>query len=85
MLIIFGVVLIACAFAVFMVQSHLVAVLAASLVSMTLAILYGVLQAPDVALAEAAVGVAFSGIIYFFALYHTDLLTLRGTGDDDDA
>jgi uncharacterized MnhB-related membrane protein len=46
----------------------LAAVAAASVVSLALSVLFVLLRAPDVALAEAAVGSGLSGVLFAFAI-----------------
>ncbi len=66
------VIMLGAAFAVLFLQNYLAAAAAASVVSLALSVLFVVLQAPDVALAEAAVGAGVSGVIL--------ALTLRRVG-----
>jgi len=49
----------------------LVAVIAAALVSLIAAILFYFLQAPDVAMAEAAIGAALTAAIFIIAIRRT--------------
>lgn len=58
--------------AVLFLRSLLAAVAASSIVSLALSVLFVILRAPDVALAEAAVGAGLSGVLL--------ALTLRRTG-----
>ncbi len=66
------VVMLGAAFAVVFLQNYLAATAALSVVSLALSVLFVVLQAPDVALTEAAVGAGVSGLIL--------ALTLRRVG-----
>jgi len=66
------VVMLGAAFAVVFLRHYLAATAAASVVSLALSVLFVVLQAPDVALAEAAVGAGVSGVLL--------ALTLRRVG-----
>jgi uncharacterized MnhB-related membrane protein len=66
------IVMLGAAFAVLFLQHYLAATAAASVVSLALSVLFVVLQAPDVALAEAAVGAGISSVIL--------ALTLRRVG-----
>ena len=66
------VVMLGAAFAVVFLQNYLAATAALSVVSLALSVLFVVLQAPDVALPEAAVGAGVSGLIL--------ALTLRRVG-----
>jgi len=47
------------------------AVIAAALVSLTASILFYLLQAPDVAMAEAAIGAALTAAIFIIAIRRT--------------
>lgn len=58
--------------AVLLLRNYMAAVIAASVVSLTLSILFVLLRAPDVALAEAAVGSGLSSVLL--------VLTLRQVG-----
>jgi uncharacterized MnhB-related membrane protein len=49
-------------------ENYLIAVMASSIVSLTLSVLFVFLQAPDVALAEAVVGAGLSGVIFAITL-----------------
>jgi len=49
----------------------LYAVIATSIISLVLTILYYLLQAPDVALTEAAIGVALTTIIFIITIRNT--------------
>ncbi len=62
------VVMLAAAIAVLLLPRLLAAVAAASVVSLALSVLFVVLRAPDVALAEAAVGAGLSGVLFAFTL-----------------
>ncbi len=66
------IVMLGAAVAVVFLTNYLAAVAAASVVSLALSVLFVALQAPDVALAEAAVGAGVSGVIF--------ALTLRRVG-----
>jgi energy-converting hydrogenase B subunit D len=66
------VVMLSAAFATLFMHNYLAAVAAISVVSLALSVLFVVLQAPDVALTEAAVGTGISGVIL--------ALTLRRVG-----
>ncbi len=63
--------LIAAIFAVWQ-KDLLLAVLGTSAISVVLSVLFYLLQAPDVALTEAAIGVALSTIIFVIAIKKTD-------------
>ncbi len=49
----------------------LYAVIASGIISLLLSIVYVILQAPDVALTEAAIGVALTTIIFIIAIRNT--------------
>jgi energy-converting hydrogenase B subunit D len=66
------IVMLGAAFAVLLFKNYLAAIAAMSVVSLSLSVLFVVLQAPDVALTEAAVGTGISGVIL--------ALTLRRVG-----
>ena len=66
------VVMLVAALAVLMLRSLMAAVAASSVVSLALSVLFALLRAPDVALAEAAVGAGLSGVLL--------ALTLRRVG-----
>lgn len=50
----------------------IIAVIGTSVISVVLSVLFYLLQAPDVALTEAAIGVALSTIIFVIAIKKTD-------------
>lgn len=54
-----------------MQKDLLYAVIATSIISLVLSILFYLLQAPDVALTEAAIGVALTTIIFIIAIRNT--------------
>lgn len=66
------VVMIAAAILTVFLRSYLAAVAAVSVVSLALAVIFALLRAPDVALAEAAVAAGLSGVLL--------ALTVRRTG-----
>ncbi len=47
------------------------AVIATSIISLSLAVIFYILQAPDVALTEAAIGVALSTIVFVLTIRNT--------------
>ena len=65
-------VMLGAAFATLFLRNYLAATAAISVVSLALSVFFVILQAPDVALAEAAVGAGVSGVIL--------ALTLRRVG-----
>ncbi len=69
-----GLVLILIISAVFSIMQKdlLVAVIGTAAISVVLSILFYLLQAPDVALTEAAIGAALSTIIFLIAIKKTD-------------
>ena len=74
------------AVAVLLLENFLAAVAAASVVSLGVAVMFVMLQAPDVAMTEAAVGAGLSGLIQALALRRLGLaqLDLPRTEDDGD-
>lgn len=66
----------AAAVAVLLLSNLLAAVATASVVSLGVAILFVILQAPDVAMTEAAVGAGLSGLILALALRRLGLWQL---------
>jgi uncharacterized MnhB-related membrane protein len=65
------------AVAVLVLDNFVAAVAATSVVGLGLAVLYVMLQAPDVALTEAAVGAGLSGVILALALRRLGLWYLE--------
>lgn len=65
------------AVAVLTLENYLAAVVAASVVSLGLSVLFTLLQAPDVALAEAAVGAGLSSVIFALALRRVGLWKIK--------
>lgn len=72
------------AVAVLVLESFVAAVAATSVVGLGLSVLYVMLQAPDVALTEAAVGAGLSGVILALALRRLGLWYLE-EGDRGEA
>jgi len=77
------VVMLGAAFAVLFLQNYLAAVAAASVVSLALSVLFVALQAPDVALAEAAVGAGVSSVILALTLRRVGLWKIETHQDKD--
>jgi uncharacterized MnhB-related membrane protein len=75
------------ALAVLLLDNLLAAVAAASVVSLGVAVMFVMLQAPDVAMTEAAVGAGLSSLILALALRRLGLiqLGLNDGGEDTDA
>jgi uncharacterized MnhB-related membrane protein len=75
------------ALAVLLLDNLLAAVAAASVVSLGVAVMFVMLQAPDVAMTEAAVGAGLSGLILALTLRRLGLahLDVRKETDDVDA
>jgi uncharacterized MnhB-related membrane protein len=71
------IVMLGAAVAVLTLENYLAAVVAASVVSLGLSVLFTLLQAPDVALAEAAVGAGLSGVIFALALKRMGLWKIK--------
>lgn len=75
----------AAALAVLLLDNLLAAVAAASAMSLGVAVLFVILQAPDVAMTEAVIGAGLSGLILALALRRLGLATLdTGTGGTRD-
>lgn len=72
-------VMLGAALAVVLLRNLLAAVAAASLVSLALSVLLLLLQAPDVALTEAAVGAGLTGVLFAITLFKLGLT--RNGGD----
>ncbi len=70
------VVMLGAAVAVLFMQNFLAATVALSVVSLALSVLFVALQAPDVALAEAAVGAGVSSVILALTLRRVGLWKL---------
>jgi len=63
--------LLAAAIYAVMQKDLLYATIATGVISLILSILFFIMQAPDVALTEAAIGIALTTIIFVFAIRHT--------------
>lgn len=74
-------VMVGAAVAVALLRNLMAAVVASSVVSLTLAIVFVILRAPDVAMTEAVVGAGLSGVLLALAVRKT---RARG-GDHGDA
>ena len=70
------------AVAVLLLDSLVSAIAAASVVSLSLSVLFVILQAPDVALTEAVVGSGLSTVILALALRHISRTMARPGGED---
>lgn len=68
------------AIAVVMLRSLMAAVIAASVIEFTLAFIFVILHAPDVAMTEAVVGAGFSGVLLALTLKKLNIL---GETDDE--
>jgi uncharacterized MnhB-related membrane protein len=66
-------ILLSAAAGMLLLRNYVAAVAASSVVSLALSVFFVILQAPDVALAEAAVGAGLSGVIFALALRRTGL------------
>ncbi len=75
-LIIMALILIAAAIFAVMQKDLLFAVLATGIISVVLSVFFYVLQAPDVAITEAAIGIALTTIIF--------IITIRNTSRNED-
>jgi len=67
------------AIAVLVLDNHIAAVAAASIVSLTLSVLFVLLRAPDVAMTEAAVGAGLSSLILALSLRRLGLWRIENT------
>ena len=72
------------ALAVLVFENFIAAVAASSVVSLGVALLFVVLQAPDVAMTEAAVGAGISGLVLALGLRRLGLWHLDQPGDGRD-
>ncbi len=75
-LIIMAIILIAAAIYAVMQKDLLYAVLATGIISVVLSVFFYLLQAPDVAITEAAIGIALTTIIF--------VITIRNTSRNED-
>ncbi len=75
-LVVMGIILIAAALYAVIQKDLLYAVLATGVVSLVLSVFFYLLQAPDVAITEAAIGIALTTIIF--------IITIRNTTRDED-
>jgi len=66
-----SILLVIAAFYVITRKDLIVATIASSIISLILSVFFFILQAPDVALTEAAVGVALTTIIFVVAIRNT--------------
>ncbi len=71
-IIIMAIILLAAAIYAIIQKDLLYAVIATSVISLILSIMYYVLQAPDVALTEAAIGVALTTIVFIITIRNTE-------------
>ena len=76
LLVVLAVVLLAAAVYATVQKDLLYAVLATGVVSLALSVFFYLLQAPDVAITEAAIGIALTTIIF--------IITIRNTTRDED-
>ncbi len=75
-LIVMAIILIAAAIYAVMQKDLLYAVLATGIISVVLSVFFYLLQAPDVAITEAAIGIALTTIIF--------IITIRNTSRNED-
>lgn len=75
------VVMLSAAVAALFLENYLAATAALSVVSLTLSVLFVILQAPDVALAEAAVGAGVSSVILALTLRRVGLWQIETNKD----
>ncbi|MCK5740950.1 MAG: DUF4040 domain-containing protein [Chlorobi bacterium] len=71
LIIVLGTAIILAAFVAMTMKSLISAIMAVGVVSLITSILYLVLQAPDVAMTEAAIGAGLSTIIFLYAMKKT--------------
>lgn len=67
------VVMVGSAIAVIVLRNLLAAVVASSVMSLTLSVVFVILRAPDVAMTESVVGAGLSGVLLALALWKTRL------------
>ena len=77
------IVMLGAAVAVLVLENYLAAVVASSVASLALSILFVVLQAPDVALTEAAVGAGLSGVLIALTLRRVGLWKIETEVEKD--
>jgi len=68
---ILALILIAAALYAVMQKDLLYAVIATGIISLVLSVYFFIMQAPDVALTEAAIGIALTTIIFIITIRHT--------------
>jgi len=76
------IVMLAAAVAVLVLRNPIGAVAASSVVSLGVSVLFVILQAPDVALTEAAVGAGLSGLVLALGLRRLGLWRVEGDRGD---
>jgi energy-converting hydrogenase B subunit D len=69
------------AIAVLILPNMIAAVVASSVVSLTLTIIFAILKAPDVAMTEAAIGVGLGSLILAIGLKRLGYWSLSNSGD----
>jgi uncharacterized MnhB-related membrane protein len=67
------IVMVGSAFAVIVLRNLMAAVVASSVMSLSLSVVFVILRAPDVAMTEAVVGAGLSGVLLALALWKTRL------------
>ena len=70
--------LVACALAVSLTKDPLAAVLIQLGFSMVMAVIWLILESPDLAVTEAAVGTGVTGVLFFSAFRRIGILRARG-------
>ncbi len=70
--------MLAAAIAVLVLENHIAAVAATSIVSLALSVVFVLLRAPDVAMTEAAVGAGLSSLILALSLRRLGLWQIEG-------
>ena len=73
--------LIVCALAVCLTNKHLVSLIIFMSYSLVMSVLWIILQSPDLAITEAAVGAGVTSILFFVTLKKVN--AMEGGGDDE--
>lgn len=76
--------LILCAVSVGFIRSPLISVIVFMSYSLIMSIIWFLLESPDLAITEAAVGAGVSSILFFVTLRKIRLLSDEGEGDEQD-
>lgn len=76
--------LILCAVSVSFIKSPLISVIVFMSYSLIMSIIWFLLESPDLAITEAAVGAGVSSILFFVTLRKIKLLSEKGEGGSDE-